>query len=395
MTSEDNAKKSQHGKNAQNGIFEMLTAFKNKKYLKNVIQDYRNGYKEYDPNQFYATFMITFEDLEKWLIFSTTSYRSDRMKGPQWDAFNLKNIDEKIKRAYYVYPDGISKKEKEAFVKANKQIINNKIVSSINQIISQTEFSKLIEEKHYANKKSGMVHDAKGRIFEDIIAQILSSEENLAKLKTNDPIKTGLHYDIFCKIITAFNLNVQNTRKIDASSSKEVIGFLPFKGQPKTDVFVEIKFDDDSSQIFTISCKRTNCNCVSVHQYPASKFVEVLDSKNVRLKELLLDFQKVGGVRAFGKENEAELTKELKPYLEKLALWVFGGFGGDGDATKHFANFFISYSDETNDISIHSIKEYYKLLLSQNIKGQFGTVFSWTFASGQKGKSIQLKTKII
>ena len=51
-------------------------------------------------------------------------------------------------------------------------------------------------------------------------------------------------------------------------------------------------------------------------------------------------------------------------------------------------------SDET-DIYIHTLEEYTKMLLRPENISHFGTPFQWTFASGRRGKDIQLKCKIL
>lgn len=395
MSSADNAKKSQHGANAQNGISEMLIAFKNNGYIKDISKDYHIGREGYDANQFYAPFMITFDDGEKWAIFSTTSYRSDRLKGQLWDSYNLKKIDSKIKFSFLVYPDALSKKEKNGFLSASKQVLEERIFSSIDSIVSQSEFNILVENKHYKNKSAGVTNDAKGRIFESRIAQILSNPENLEKFKTNDNIKTGIHFDSFLNIINTFEINPKTVKSINASSNIEHIGRLTSGGQPKTDVLVDIIFNDGSSKCYTISCKRTNNSYVSVHQYTADKFADILDPNNTKLRLLLKDFQSAGGVQALGVQKTEELTIQLKPYLKKLGLWVLGGFNDINSTEKQCAQYFLTYTDKNNDITMHTVEEYYDLLISKGIRGQFGTVFSWTFASKQKGKSIQLKSKII
>jgi len=134
---------------------------------------------------------------------------------------------------------------------------------------------------------------------------------------------------------------------------------------------------------------------VSVHQYKAESFSQVLDPTNAKLRGLLLEFQAKGNLRDFGEKNEIELTKELEPYVDKLALWVFGGKYGDGNPTTQWADYFITYKNDTDEYSIHTILDYYTALKSKGVQGHFGTIFSWTYASKQRGKSIQLKTTII
>ena len=87
------------------------------------------------------------------------------------------------------------------------------------------------------------------------------------------------------------------------------------------------------------------------------------------------------------------MKNELKPYLEKLIRWVIGGYGGKVQNQLQIADY-ILISDE-KDIYIHTLEEYTSMLLKKENESHFGTPFQWTFASGRKGKDIQLKCKII
>lgn len=395
MSAEDNKKKSNHGANAQKSLAEMLNIFKSDGYISHFLTEFRIGRDGFDDKQFYAPFLVSFLDGEKWAVFSTTSYRSDRLKGTLWDCHNLKDIDSQIKFCFLVYPNGIDEKETKGFLSASESISEKKIYSALDEILSQSEFSKRIENKYFQGKSSGSVYDAKGRIFENRIAQIMSNSENLNKLKNNDRIRTGIYFDAFCEVIKAFNLDPSKILSINATADRSDIGFLPSGGQPKTDVLVNVTFVNGNTKNFTISCKRTNNKSVTVHQYKADDFANVLCPENEKLRRLLNDFQNVGGIKALGNEKADALTEELKPYLKKLSLWVFGGDEGDGSAKIQYAQYILTYSDQNNSISVTKVKDYYNKMLENNVSGQFGTVFNWTFASKSKGKNIQLKAKII
>ena len=202
-----------------------------------------------------------------------------------------------------------------------------------------------------------------------------------------------MNYYFFEKILICFNLDKNSVVKINATSDKTIIGKLQTSGSPKTDVIVSVYLDNGLEKYFTISCKKTNAKSVSVHQYTAETFADVLDSQKKNLRKLLQQFQENGNLRDFGDENSVAMKNELKPYLEKLIRWVIGGYGGKVQNQLQIADY-ILISDE-KDIYIHTLEEYTSMLLKKENESHFGTPFQWTFASGRKGKDIQLKCKII
>jgi hypothetical protein len=253
----------------------------------------------------------------------------------------------------------------------------------------------MIESYAIRNKNKGQIKDIQGNNFENRIAAILSFPKNLEKWKSADKTIEGMHFDVFRNIVECFGLDKDNTVEINATCDKKVIGHLPSGGNPKTDVLVWVKFWDGRTHNYTISCKRSSEKSVSVHQYNADKFADVLDKDNEHLRTLLKKFQECGNVRDFGEENNNELTKILKPYVEKLSLWALGGQGGDGNPETQNAEFILTYDNTDGSSSIQSVENYCHHLIESGIMGQFGTPFSWTYPSKRKGKDIQLKCKII
>jgi hypothetical protein len=253
----------------------------------------------------------------------------------------------------------------------------------------------MIENYAIRNKNSGQIKDIQGNNFESRVADILSFPQNLEKWKKDNANIEGMHFDIFKNIVECFGIDKDNVVEIKATCDKKIIGHLPSGGNPKTDVLVKVSFCDSSTRNYTISCKRSSDKSVSIHQYNADKFADVLDKNNTHLRDLLSDFQKCGNVRDFGEENKNELTQTLKPYVEKLSLWALGGQGGDGNPDVQNAEYILTYDNMDNSSSIQRVENYYHHLLESGVTGQFGTPFSWTYPSKRKGKDIQLKCKII
>lgn len=391
-----NGDKRLHGQKAQNSLYEILEIKYEEGHLKEKpTKEYRIGKKGYsNKKQFYAPFLIEFLDGTKWVLFSTTSMRTDRIKGQQWDALNLKEIDNNITAVYLVYPDGVEPTEKENFISQNNKYKNLEEYSAIDAIISQEEICNMIEEYAIKDLDTGQKKSKQGTAFEYRVEKILNYPENLDKWKNETPTIEGMHYNIFKDIVNCFGLDSVHVQSIFATSDKKKIGSLPTRGQVKTDVLVTIKKDDNSTHYYTISCKRSNRDLVSVHEYNADTFADVLDNENAQLRFLLNKFQECGSRKSFGEKNCNELTEAIAPYIDKLALWVLGGHEGKGNPETQWANYILTYDNNDLSISIHQIKHYCEILISK-VKGNFGTPFSWTYPSKKRGKSIQLKCKIL
>ena len=141
-----NAEKQQHGQSAQNSLENILKRCLSTGYLKQIYNNYRTGKDGYsNKSQFYAPFLIEFHNDTKWALFTTTSMRTDRIKGQQWDALNLKEVDKNITYVYLVYPDGLSTRENNSFIQQNNKYINHKEYSAIDAIVSQDQIFNMIE----------------------------------------------------------------------------------------------------------------------------------------------------------------------------------------------------------------------------------------------------------
>jgi len=390
-----NEEKSKHGRNAIYSLKGLLEFCCKKSLIIEFSENFRTGYAEISNSQFYAPYIITFNSGEKWLLFSTTSMRTDRIKGQQWDAVNIKKIEDDVKKCYIVYPDSVSDKERTEFIRQGNKYKEGIEYSAIDGIVNQDELFTLIEQRFTKNMVTGKSRDFRGRTFEDRIADILSYPNNFFKWVTDDKLMVGLNYTIFFTIVEKLNIDKNLAESIVATADEAIIGRLPSNGKPKTDVLIKVKYKDGSKYTHTISCKSTNNTSVTFHQYSYESFSKVLNPSDITLNNLLLEFQKCGNLRDFGQKNIDAFTNALSSYRERLAMWVLGGIYGEGNPDTQWAKYLLAYDNADGSFYIHTIEEYYKKLIDEGVKGHFGTVFTWTFASGAKGKSIQLKGKVI
>lgn len=387
-----NLEKSLHGKNAQEKILTILNLFKSKGYIVDFNQNYKIGYPEKKEDQFFFQYLITLQDGEEWIIQSTTSIRSDRINIQQWNAYHIKKINSKVTRAIIVCPDSLSEKEMKNYLSYKNKIDNGILYSSIDDVINISNLYNLIEERGLHSKSLGARKALEGNNFENRIVEILNNPSNLTKWNSNSSIEVGFQYEFFEQILKFFKLSLGDY--IVSIEATNKIPSLPTRGKPKTDIEVKITLNDNSTPlIYTVSCKRTSSKWVSIHEYPATAFIEVLNIEDEKLKEALYALQNAGGVQSLERIYKDELENKLPYYNEALAKWAYGGVGGSGDPAIHWAGYMFVYKNETQQLEMWDLNSYLVEILK--IDGQLNTPFKWTYPSKGKGKRIQLKGKIL
>jgi hypothetical protein len=387
----DNRDKSLHGRKGQEQLYELLNNYLEKGYINEYKTHYNTGYKGKKTDQFYFQTLVNINDEEKWLIQSTTSLRTDRINIQQWNAYHIKEIDKDITKAIIVYPDSISEKEKEQFKRYNDQISEGKIFSSIDNVISLSELDLYIENRALSNNSLGSKKAILGINLEEKITKILNSEKNKNKWNNEDSLEVGYQYPYFEKLMLLFGFKKGD--KIQFIEANNNIPPLPSGGKPKTDVIVKIKLLNQEPTNYTISIKRTNSNWVSVHEYTAEQFIDVLKITDSSLKVALLTFQKIGNVRDLPVEAKNILEDKMQNYNEALVKWAYAGIGGGGNPNIHEAKYFVVFKENSFEMETWRLNEYINRIMK--VKGQFGTPFRWTYPSKKRGKSIQLKGKIL
>ena len=385
----DNSNKQTHGTNGKEAMDKMISSLLEKDYIISVEKPYRVGDPGVDEKQFYFQFLIEFRDNEQWILQHTTSLR-DRIKEQQWDSYNIKRLNSYVKKAYVVVPDDLGEKEEKAAQAYDRKIREKEIISALDGIIPFEKAYALIEKKAASIMDAGRARALLGLNFERKVADSLNNRPNLERWKNNSDLEVGYLYSLYKDIMNKLGIRQSEILSLQATTN---IPKLQSGGSPKTDVLLEVETLNGNVD-FTFSCKRSTADKVSVHEYTADAFANVLNPEDNALRELLLEFQAAGGAIALGAEKSAQLEKHLKPYIDKLSNWVMGGIGGEGDPKTQWASHIITVNENDNTYHVSTIAEYIEQYKT-NVVGQFGTPFSWTYPSGGKGKRIQLKGKLL
>jgi hypothetical protein len=137
---------SAHGKNFQKDLVGECHLLASKGKIRGIITKFGVRHPGYSsPDQYYAPIVITLSNDEQWAVFTTTTCRTDRIKGQQWDAEHIKMFAPQIKRAYLVYPNEISKSDKDAFISQKAKYDNHWEYSCIDDILSVDDFIREVE----------------------------------------------------------------------------------------------------------------------------------------------------------------------------------------------------------------------------------------------------------
>lgn len=387
---ENNTYKNKHGANGIESLKDMVESLKDMDYIVEATPNYRIADPQYGNKQFFFQYMIEFQNQDQWILHSTTTVR-DRINAQQWHAEHIKRLNKYVEKAYVIVPDAMDDKEKATAEAYNENIQKKKIFSAIDGVVPFATAYNMIEKKATEMMSSGVAHAKLGLHFEQKLVDALNNQQNFEKWKNNDETAVGYLYELYVDVMKKLRIKKEEVICFVATSD---IPKLPSGGTPKTDVLLEVR-KEESTDYYTFSCKRSNSDWVSVHEYTADAFSTVLNPTDNELRDLLIDFQAVGGVKALGAEKEERLVQRLAPYADKLSKWVLGGIGGEGDEQKQWADYIVTLNDNSGDYSIHSVDEYIIECERRGVSGQLGTLFKWTYPSGGKGKRIQLKGKMI
>ena len=389
-----NAEKMQHGQDAQSVIEGILDEALVAGYIRSFDSYYQLGYPGRKQDQFYSPFLAVFPNGDKWAIFTSSSMRTDRVKQYFWDAEHLKKIETDIVKAYLVYSDDISDREKKEFLRLTHLITSGALYSTLDGVYSASAFREKIKRLGTSDKNAGFVKNAEGHAFERRLANSLASKANLRILKGTRTNSIPNNIDLLKLVLNSLDLSPTEIDYITATADTDIIGKLPTKGQPKTDVLANLFLYGESARILTISCKNSSSDSVSVAQFSADAICDAVDPTNGDLRRLLRKFQENGTVGAMSAKDAAELENELKPILRKFCMWVIGGIGGIGDPTTQWAYYVMICHDDPDDYTFWTTEDYVDHLI-KNVQGNFGTPFNWTYPSKHRGEYIQFKAKII
>src|SRR5699024_8083849 len=139
MAQNDNKKKALSGLKTKELLRKTLEDLSSNLYINiNYQMDFDTGYVGYSNKQFKMDALIKFNDSnnEIWLIKTTSSIRSDRVKGNQFDAQNIRKIKPNVKEIYLVTSDFADPKEISYRKKYSENIRKKRLYSEIDDVIS-------------------------------------------------------------------------------------------------------------------------------------------------------------------------------------------------------------------------------------------------------------------
>lgn len=309
---DDNTRKSAAGNKQDELLKDIAQDALDNGYVSEFHYKYQVGEPGFsNTKQFFCPCELVFKDGEKWLLYTSTSYRTDRAKEWHWDASNIKRIDG-ANKAYLVYSESTNQMELRRFIKAKESYTQKDGLYAIDDVFSETQLECEIQNKGLKDIDYGLLQHIIGNSFEEKVSSVLNNSDNLVKFLNNDEnssILRGRYYQLFCDILNkALGSKAKRIASMRATCNSKEIGRLPSGGKPKTDVLAHVVFDDESKTDITISCKRSASSMVSVHQYSADAFSNALDPNNLKLKQLLHSFQDSPSLSAFGSNVSARAS---------------------------------------------------------------------------------------
>ena len=191
MSSEENSIKAQHGVKAKRTLDYVVRELESYGALSSHEDSPAYGYDDHDKMQFKADKSVTTAGGEKCILYSTNSIRSDRVKGQQWDAYNIKQIDNKVEYAYIIIPDEDALKGSVSF---REKMRNGEMFTAIDDILTVDEFYEREIARYGQRLNSGVRHDLEGRKFEDYSARSFQ-----AKKTSIDSMALGMILDFFMR----------------------------------------------------------------------------------------------------------------------------------------------------------------------------------------------------
>lgn len=386
---DNNTDKNIHGQLAKGAFSDILDMLVSREYITGYETNYEIEDPQYGEKQFRIQFMISYGDGKQWAIKAGTSFH-DRIAAYQWHCENIKRVNPNVEAAYLTYPDEIPMKEMRQVTKYDSDIQNQNIYSALDGVKSYSDMYTLIEKRATSRMNTGSANAHVGLNLEKQIVDVLNNGRNFEKWKHETELSVGVQYNLFMSLVNKLQLKKEEVDYIYATSD---IPSLPERKKPKTDILIEVQKSTGFDR-YTMSCKKSKEKWVSVHQYTADDFANVLNPEDDDLLMALRAFQSAGGKEALGENGCKKLERCLSPYLDRLTRWVLGGYGGSGNAIQ-CAEYILTCDKNTDKITVMTIDEYISAVNSCGNDGHFGTIFTWTYPKGKLGQEIQLKCRVL
>ena len=428
--SQDNSNKAKSGRNTKTELISLLEDFDKRFDTVNLQKNVKFGAKNKDQNQFGIDAVLEFNDQnrEKWLIKTSSSYRSDRIKGNEFDIEHIKSIVKSQSptiqvKSFFVVPDT---ENSSSFDKYKEKVENHSIVTYFDKVLKFSEIRHLISDRCSQYLPQGIKANILGNDAEKEIADAFNNLNNIDiwNQTDNSQVIKSRNYSIVQSLMNKYYPNKKLKSMVAYDNDKKGDHYLEDLnrvigpknenlGKPKTDVLIKLTFSDGNTAQINLSVKHPKLNSKKVTAHEGS--IEVLmddlaaslpansifndNSKFNQLYNALKNFQSAGSSKNM---NDTERVF-LSDNLSNLNSWLIDYFLF-GTNNRRFNNNQIAYImaiiDPTNGDLIYLTQAEERNLLLNYCKSHkptsstFGTPFSWTYPSKKRGKKIQIKSPL-
>lgn len=425
----DNSIKAKSGSNNKAELLSLLNEFEKKFNNVHLSKNVKMGASGKDPNQFSVNAILKFDDQheENWLIETSSSYRSDRVKGIEFDIEHIKELirrpDVNVK-AFFVVPDT---ENSGAFNKYKENVEHHNVVTYFDDILKFSEFRNIIAERCSKYLTQGIKANILGDEAEKDIAEAFNNSNNIELWNKTDNSKVikSRNFDIIqslmdkyypnkqIKAMVAYDNNSKDSHYLaDLNTVKDPNGGHVL-GKPKTDILVIITFTDGNQANINFSVKhpKVKSKRVTAHEGDVDTLLNDLQAsmpqdsvfndpdKFNQLSTALHNFQDVGSAKNMTPDNRDFLKYNLSDLNSWLIDYFLFGINNRRLNKDQVANTMAIVNPENGNLIYLTRNEEKHLLLQycQNHKpssSSFGTPFSWTYPSKKRGKKIQIKSPL-
>lgn len=397
------------------------------------------GYENINTKQFTVNARINFYNNKQqitriWLVMISSSYRSDRIAGTEFNIEHIiKLIGEKTNNTpietFFLIPNSTNSSVRADFEKFSSKVKNGKVFTYFQNVLTLSMFRELLLRVLTDEFDQGERSNVLGEIGETAVANAFSNPMNVEIWNSaeKDQVLKSEDYELFKTILQKFDvhgeklsiLTVQAQGVQDDSNSLYNIDLNrvidpetnTFAGMPKTDVYIKVRFENNNKvheKELKLSIKKPDSGKskrISVHQGNVENLLKDLKSsipqtnffaspkEFEKLTLALENFQKFGAPT----KMDSIQRQYLDDNLYKINNWLTAFFLF-GENNHRFNNIQVSNGlvvFNPNDTTVSAFtKEEVEIQMSSKKPTGFGTPFSWTYASGTRGKGFQIKASI-
>ncbi|WP_289762629.1 MspI family type II restriction endonuclease [Lactobacillus intestinalis] len=412
-----NGERALAGVNTSKELISLLESIVEKYDTLTLDKNIEYGEKGKDPKQFKANAKINFDKGNSiWLVDVSSSFRSDRIKGKEFDIEHLKKIFQNLGidvKAYFILPDNAKEKDIKDLRVFEQHIISKDKVTYFDGAMLMSNFRNLLEQKATQQIQQGQRSNLLGKSGEEILYQTFNNKNNVEIWNNpNNYITQSSNYSLFKTVVNKLTPEIGKitfSRALNSYDTQElkIVRTATNKtyGMPKTDVIISLSDSHNHLYDFNVSVKqpKSTKRKITVHEGSVERLLNDLkhslpinskfnDPKMFnQLSTALIDFQLNGSKAKMDSKNLEFLNTNLSELNKWLIDYFVFGINNSYLNKNQQANTLLIFNPETGNCKVSLVNEAEEALLNIR-KATFNTPFSWTYPSKKRGKKIQIKS---